>query len=153
MTLEDKITLALEAALAVLKRPAASPDTPGHVMPDGTVFAGSANGHNLFVTPNDLPELMTFKNAEKTVAAIAAHGHKDWRIPTREELKILYKNRIAIGNFTTVSGSRPAHWYWSCTEHPDLPSFVYAAAFTDGGDGWDVKDFTSLSCRPIRSQP
>jgi hypothetical protein len=37
-------------------------------------------------------------------------GYKNWRLPTKEELKLLFVNRIAIRGFTTAA-------YWSATEN------------------------------------
>ncbi len=36
-------------------------------------------------------------------------GYTDWYLPSIDELKKLYINRVAIGNFQ-------ANWYWSSTE-------------------------------------
>jgi hypothetical protein len=89
-----------------------------------------------------------------------------WVFPTRDLLhgydldgnKVRDDNLYAHRNtgdfknsFTTVdAGSGYAVWYWSCTEHRDLKSYVYNVRFSDGNGGWDVEDFHRLSCRPVR---
>src|SRR5215469_1416613 len=46
-------------------------------------------------------------------AMLTVHGHRDWRVPTKNELNVLFNNRAAIGGFN-VSGSTPGwYWYWS----------------------------------------
>jgi hypothetical protein len=35
----------------------------------------------------------------KHAATLNAHGHKDWRLPTKVELDVLFNNRAAIGGF------------------------------------------------------
>ncbi len=49
-----------------------------------------------------------------------------------------------------ASGSDNANWYWSCTEHRDNSSNVWAVRFSDGDDNWNDKDNNRLSCRPCR---
>ena len=51
-----------------------------------------------------------------------------------------------------ASGSDNAHYYWSCTEHPDNSSHVYNVQFTDGHDDWNDKDNYKLSTRPVRAE-
>ena len=90
-----------------------------------------------------------------------------WFIPTKELLhgktsggdKIqpanLYDSRNTgsfKNTFITKSGSGLAHWYWSLTERPDIPSSVYGVDFTDGDDGWDHKDDYELSSRVVRAE-
>ncbi len=89
---------------------------PGDKMPDGTVFAGMSPDTNkpMYATPADASLTMTFNEAKEYAARIDAHGHKDWHVPTKAELNVLFNNRAAIGGFN-VSGSNPAGWYWSAS--------------------------------------
>lgn len=74
-----------------------------------------------------------------------------WRIPTLEELKILYNNKDKISGICTIaSGSGYPDWYWSSTEHRDHSSYVYIVRFSDGSVDWYRKDCYRLSCRPVR---
>jgi hypothetical protein len=90
-----------------------------------------------------------------------------WFLPTKELLhgktsggdKIqpanLYdsRNTGAFKNtFITKSGSGFALWYWSLTELPDIPSFVYVVVFTDGVDDCILKDNFELSSRVVRAE-
>lgn len=100
------------------------------------------------VYPHDLPT-MTYVNAVKAVEAMG----DGWRIPTREELQLMYEQREEIGGFCTEykGGSDFPQWYWSSTELRVNPSFVWFAVFSDGNVDWYLKDSFRLSCRPVRS--
>jgi Protein of unknown function (DUF1566) len=133
----------------------ASAPKPGDKMPDGSVYAGISpdSGEAMYVTPGDAPQQTTFNQAAKYAAALDAHGHNDWHLPTEAELREIYKNRnegALNGTFNESAGSGTAHWYWSCTEDRENPSGVYGVDFTDGGDVWSLKGSSSLSSRPLR---
>lgn len=105
------------------------------------------------VYPQDLPETMTYVKAVKAVEDLNRnHGTTDWRIPTLEELKLMYKNKDEIGTFCTkaASGSDYPDWYWSSTENRDNSSYVHVVRFSDGNESWFHKDDIRLSCRPVR---
>lgn len=64
-----------------------------------------------------------------------------------------HKDKGALkGTFTDKVGSDHAHWYWTASEHRDIPSPVYVVVFTDGDDDWDHKDGFALSSRPVRAE-
>src|SRR5580704_14378436 len=44
-------------------------------------------------------------------ALVGAHGHQDWRVPTKNELNVLFNNRAAIGGFDTTG------WHWSSSPY------------------------------------
>jgi hypothetical protein len=89
----------------------------GDTMPDGTVFAGISpdTGKAMFATSADAPLSYIFNEAQKYAKDLDAHGHQDWRLPTKGELNVLFNNRAAIGGFD-VTGSPPEGWYWSASE-------------------------------------
>jgi hypothetical protein len=85
----------------------------------------------MYTTPKDSPLRATFKEAGKLSAQFAAHGHRDWRLPTPGELDVLFKNRTAIGGFD-ASGLR----YWSSMGHDFF--FAQTKRFSDGrNEGWN----------------
>ena len=106
----------------------------GDKMPDGTVFAGISPDTNkpMYVTPADASLTMTFNEAKEYAARLDAHGHKDWHVPTKAELNVLFNNRAAIGGFD-ISGSLPAGWYWSAS--PDTRWYAWGQRFSDGCQG------------------
>jgi hypothetical protein len=121
---------------------------PGDKMPDGTVFAGISPETNkpMYATPADASLTMTFNDAQKYAATLNAHGHKDWRVPTRAELNVLFNNRAAIGGFD-ISGSYPAGWYWSASS--DTLWHAWGQRLSDGAQNYYTKNGHS-SVRPVR---
>jgi hypothetical protein len=53
----------------------------------------------MYTTAKDAPVAHTFDQAKAYCAALDTHGHRDWRVPTRNELNELFNNRVAIGGF------------------------------------------------------
>lgn len=100
------------------------------------------------VYPEDLPETMTWVKANEYVNAMGG----GWRIPTLEELKLMYLHKESLGGFRTAtySGSEFPDWYWSSTECRDYPTGVHGVRFSDGYEDWSLKDYGRLSCRPVR---
>jgi hypothetical protein len=102
----------------------------GASMPDGSIYAGVSpdTGKPMFATPKDVPMHCNFNQTADYAANLDAHGHKDWRVPTKAELNVLFGNRAAIGGFDT-SGSYPAGWYWSSSR---CPFIAWVQRFSDG---------------------
>jgi hypothetical protein len=118
----------------------------GDRMADGTVLAGISpdTGKAMYATPADAPLTMKWKQAMEYAAKLDAHGHNDWRAPTKGELNVLFQNRAAIGGFD-ISGSDPAGWYWSSSQ-----VFNYGAWAQRFSDGYQVSYYedgdSSLRC-------
>ena len=118
----------------------------GQRMPDGTVFASVSpeTGNAMFTTAADAPATFTFNEAQDYAAKLDAHGHLDWRVPTKDELNVLYRTRAAIGGFHGT-GSRPAGWYWSSSQYSYYDA--WAQRFSDGNQGYYAKhNGSSLRC-------
>jgi len=128
-----------------MTQPSAEPKI-GDKMPDGTVFAGISPETNkpMYATPADASLTMTFNDAKGYAAQLDAHGHKDWRVPTKAELNVLFNNRAAIGGFD-VTGSYPAGWYWSAS-----PYYLWNAwgqRFSDGCQhNYDKGNHSAVRC-------
>ena len=72
---------------------------------------------------------------------------KDWRLPTKVELELMYLQRISIGGFDLIHSAPAYSYYWSSTEgHP--PNAV-VVKFT-GGSTFVHKVFTS-NWRAVRA--
>jgi len=128
-----------------VEAPPAEPEI-GARMPDGTVLAGISPDTRkpMYVTPADAPLSYTFNEAKEYAAKLYAHGHDDWRVPTKNELNVLFNNRAAIGGFD-VSGSYPAGWYWSASQYGKWTA--WNQRFSDGCQGDDLEDWRSaLRC-------
>jgi hypothetical protein len=106
-------------------------DTIGTSMPDGTIYAGISpdTGKPMYATPKDAPLTCNFNDAAKYASTLDAHGHHDWRAPTRAELNVLFQNRATIGGFDTT-GSDPAGWYRAFA--PENVHLACAQRFSDG---------------------
>jgi hypothetical protein len=129
--MEFKFTVDLEPRVkSDPKQPPAAPKV-GDKMPDGTIYAGISpdTGKSMYAAPRDVSLMMQFNQARDYAARLDAHGHKDWRIPTKAELNVLFNNRAAIGGFD-ISGSYPAGWYWSAS--PNLKWGAWDQRFSDG---------------------
>ena len=114
----------------------------GDKMADGTIYAGFSpdTGKNMYAMPADAPRGMTFKQAKAYAAALDAHGHKDWRVPSVAELQALFDNRSAIGGFNET-GLLFAGYYWSGSPYTEPNQFLtpesrdvvfWAQRFSDG---------------------
>lgn len=103
----------------------------GDAVPDGTIYAGLSpeTGKAMYTTPGDAGRTLTWKRAMGFAARLDAHGHRDWRVPTRGELNVVFQNRGAIGGFKT-SGSDATGWYWSSSQ--DVGDIAWGQHFSDG---------------------
>jgi hypothetical protein len=118
----------------------------GGEMPDGTIYAGVSpdTGKAMYAMYGSAPLTMKWKQAMEYAAKLDAHGHKDWRAPTKSELNVLYNNRAAIGGFDE-SGSDPAGWYWSSSQGTN--GDAWAQRFSDGYQYNYFKNYdSSLRC-------
>lgn len=104
------------------------------------------------VYPHDLSEPMTWVETDRYIKK----HHPDWRMPTREELLLIYERKDEIGGFCTDHPSSDfsyPNFYWSCTAHRDNPDLAWDADFSDGNVDWSHKDGSRLSCRLVRLVP
>jgi hypothetical protein len=118
----------------------------GEEMPDGTIYAGISPVTNkpMYAAPADASLTMTFNQAKEYAAQLDAHGHQDWRVPTKEELKVLFNNRAAVGGFN-LSGADPAGWYWSSSQL--FKWNAWGQRFSDGFQNSYLKDdHSSVRC-------
>lgn len=91
-------------------------------------------GFNFEVYPNDLPKM----NWEAATKACAELGD-GWRLPTKDELNLIYKNKDDIGGFS-VSAVLYSD-YWSSTEY----NSSYGAWLQYFGNG--LQDFNNKDGR------
>jgi len=118
----------------------------GDKMPDGTIYAGISPDTKkaLYATPKDAPASMSFQEAADYADSLDAHGHRDWRVPTIAELKVLSAHHVAIGGFN-CSGPVPANWYWSASQYYKRNAWVLR--LSDGCKNYiDKAGYLSLRC-------
>jgi hypothetical protein len=93
----------IQSILAPIDAASAQPQ-PGDKMPDGAVYAGISpyTGRAMYAMPSDASLTMTFNQARDYAARLDAHRHRDWRVPTKNGLDILFNSRAAIGRFNRL---------------------------------------------------
>jgi hypothetical protein len=121
----------------------------GDQMPDGTIYAGESpdTGKAIYTTQADAPLTTKWKQAMQYASKLDAHGHQDWRVPTKGELNVLWENRNkgALKGTFNESGSHPAGWYWSSSQYGS--NFAWAQRFSDGDQDYGGKgNDPSLRC-------
>jgi hypothetical protein len=142
---------------AIVEDPGRADPQIGDEMKDGTIYAGMSPDTDkaMYATPADAPLTYTFDQAQRYASMLDAHGHKDWRVPTKGELNVLYNNRAAIGGFDT-SGSYPGGLYRSSSQNLDKPAWqrpdqtAWSQCFSDGWANDNSYKSNELSLRCVR---
>lgn len=124
----------------------------GDVMADGTIYAGISpdTQRPMYARPRDESGTYTFNEAAKRAKNLEAHGHHDFRAPSKNELNVLYENRNKgklAGTFNET-GSDPAGWYWSSTPNDGYLG-AWAQRFSDGLRYGGIR-FNDSSLRCVR---
>jgi hypothetical protein len=130
-------------------RPKVMADRRGDTMEDGTIFAGISpdTGRPMYTPPADAPLTLKWNAATKYAAALDAHSHRDWKLPSKAELNVLFENRAKIGGFNG-SGSFLAGYYWSSSE--DSSTSAWNQSFSDGHQDFSLYKYNGLSVRCVR---
>ena len=104
----------------------------GEVMEDGTVYAGISPDTNkpMFARPAD-EWRMDFNQAAQRAGKLSAETGKSYRIPSGNELNVLFNNRAAIGGFKNGL-SEPSCWYWSSTSISGCFAYRMVQQFSNG---------------------
>jgi|SRR5579864_1003539 len=121
---------------------------PGDSMNDGTVYAGSLDGREIYTTPEDAKLTYTFNEAADYAAKLNREkylGHDDWRVPDKGELNVLFENRAAVGGFDE-SGDGTDASYWSSLRVRDIS---WSQRFSDGKHSWNGQ-YINSSLRCVR---
>ena len=93
---------------------------------------------NLLVAENDFPDGMNWRGAQKACAKLG----KGWRLPTKDELNVMYKNKDNINRGFDIS------LYWSSTEYGS--SLAWSQNFANGGQYHSNKNAT-VYVRAVRA--
>ena len=118
----------------------------------GESFGG---GKVFYITPNALHGLIaetqdqavtTWYSANDAISfssnhSVAGQNYTDWRLPTKNELNLLYIQRTVVGGFANGS-------YWSSSEVDDVNAWYQA--FYSGSQNVGSKSFT-FTVRAVRS--
>jgi hypothetical protein len=129
-----------------------APDSSIHAIGEsyggGIVFYVTHNGqHGLIAETQDQSESCKLTDAQDSISyssnhSIAGANFTDWRLPTKNELNLLFAQKTIVGGFTTLG-------YWSST--PGDPS--NGAWVQYFGDGWQnyVYEGSNNYVRSIRA--
>ncbi len=124
-----KSTLSITAGLLLSSM--SLPSAFAGYLPDGTV-----NSLGLTWTRNNSTISSTGKAdwnaANKTCNALTAGGFTDWRLPTKQELSILFS--ISINALTTAGWTLKSTW--SSTKYNNDNSIYYFVDLANGNYGW-----------------
>jgi hypothetical protein len=89
------------------------------------------------VAQYDFIEEMNWKDAKSACAKLG----KGWRLPTENELSVMYKYKDRIGGFANKG-------YWSSTEKNN--DIAWGKFFEFGSEGYDYKD-RNYNVRAVRA--
>lgn len=111
------------------------------------VYAGRCNGEHIWVALKETPKRVEWEVAQAFCREIGG----GYRLPTIEELMLIYANRIIISPRLIVCGGEKLNYegYWSGTENA-----AYRAIrlnFSNGISEWHEK-LDYYCCRPILSE-
>ena len=127
---------AAEAKKAAEERAAEAAANPkiGDAMPDGTIYVGISPTTNkpMYAALADAPVSMDFNAAAEYAKSLEVGAKKDFRVPSKEELNVLFENREkgALKGTFNLTGLFPAGYYWSST--PNFDDYAYGQRFSDG---------------------
>ena len=114
----------------------------GDTYQGGIVFyIDGAGSHGLIASPKDLSGEADWDEAIECCSQHVSEDFTDWRLPTEEELNLLYLQKDVVGGFVRFS-------YWSATEYAG--HFAFFQNFHTGERDNDFKDNTCY-VRAIRS--
>ena len=94
---------------------------------------------NIAVQKEDIGQ-SGWDNINRMCENSTVEGYTDWRLPTMDELYVIYNNRDMIGNFVTSSPNAANTCYWSSNPsslHPGLSYYylVFANGVSNFGSG------------------
>ena len=94
---------------------------------------------NLEIAQYDFPGTMNWNDAKIACEALG----DGWRLPSLDELNILYQNKVAIGGFESTN-------YWSSEEYDGTKTEVWTKSFVNGQEPNHFKKYKN-SVRAVRS--
>jgi hypothetical protein len=124
----------------------------GDVMKDGSIYAGISpeTQERMYVTAEDARLSMDFNKATEYAEKLNAHGHQGWRLPTKDELNVLFENQDkgALKGTFKLASSNPKGPYWSSTPDGDRRALLQMLSTGISGS---YEKFLPSSVRCVRS--
>jgi hypothetical protein len=89
------------------------------------------------------------------IRALRIGGHDDWFLPSRQDALVLKGNEEAAGVLFAEGGPQRFEraWYWTSTQHADVPDYAWCQSFDGGGQGYGWKGRTTIRARAVRRVP
>jgi hypothetical protein len=103
-------------------------------------------------TDNIIDGCATDNIAARVARAYTTNGYSDWYLPSLQELKLIYKHKGTIGNFSEA-------YYWSSTQRNEDDTMAYTVSFipvmpdpntVQEGDTWPLLKGQTARVRAIR---
>ena len=114
---------------------------------DGSAY-GTGNQNTIDIMANVCSQF-TSPVAAIVCGNLGLNGYTDWFLPSKDELNILYLNRVAIGNFST-NGGGTSSYYWSSSEITFNANSSWAQDFDTGQQGVGSGKDGSWKVRAVR---
>jgi len=103
------------------------------------IYAGPKGDHGMIVSSKEVGSV-DWEKAQKICAAYKVGTYGGWRLPSKDELNIIYQNRKYLGNYTKGG-------YWSGTE--EGKNSAMSQNFTNGNMSKANKQ-TQMAVRAVR---
>jgi hypothetical protein len=118
---------------------------------------------NIAVQRTDITEnYINWNNANSLCENSMLAGHTDWRLPTLDELTIMFNNQDIVGGYRKDAGSsygNSRYYYWSSTKG-DVNNVYYLLSMTTGiqhssaiGNDYNSSIFSYYYARCVRTLP
>lgn len=125
----------------------------GAVMADGTIYAGLSpnTGRPMFAAPADAPLTLNFKAAAKYAKELHIGDKNDFRVPTPEELDVLFHNRdrgALKGTFNTSGNMYTGGMYGTSKDY--YHTHIFVQRFLDGQKSANFLRTQAASIRCVR---
>jgi hypothetical protein len=111
---------------------------------NGGIIVYENNGTGLLAAPKDLGLPCTYQESIEKCGGYVLNGFDNWRLPTKNELNLLYENRNKIGGFDM------SYVYWSSTSDGSVNTAWYID-FNDGTKEFGRYDYGTSKVRCVRS--
>lgn len=93
---------------------------------------------------------MTHEEAEKYCKEFSAGGHKDWRLPTVEELESLVdRTKYSPAIISNLFSVKTDDWYWTSTIYAGYSGSAWVVSFGYGNVDWFGRSNGNY-VRPVR---
>ncbi|MDR2718323.1 MAG: DUF1566 domain-containing protein [Treponema sp.] len=120
-----------------------------------TMLAVGFGKQNTKLIVDRLKALGETNKAAQLCAALDVNGYKDWFLPSKDELDLMYKNlkQKGLGGFKTVEDTKNTEIYWSSSQYSNHYSWYqnFRNGFQNYGYTIYIGKFNTFTVRAIRA--